>query len=98
MSANALLNPLKHINPFKNAKEAVAGMMPKPPTPADVPVRGAEPADPKLKERASTEFATREAAVQRQAAAAGAQRSENEADLLGYTPARRRSAARTLLG
>ena len=71
---------------------------PKPPTPADVPVRGAEPSDPKIKERATGEFATREAMAQRQAVAAGAQRSENEADLLGYSPPKRRGAARALLG
>lgn len=42
---------------------------------------------------------TREAMLKQQAAAGGAVRSENEADLLGYSPvAKRRTASRTLLG
>lgn len=68
------------------------------PAPAPLPERGAEPSAPKIKERAATEFATRESMVQRRAVAAGAQRSDNEADLLGYSPTKRKAASRALLG
>lgn len=82
-------------------KKLVGSVLPKAPEmpqPAPVPERAAEPSDPKIKERVTTEFATREASVQRQAVAAGAQRSENEADLLGYSPPKRKTASRMLLG
>lgn len=47
----------------------------------------------------TTQFATRDALMQRQATAAGATRSENSADLLGYVGPRKRnsSAARKRL-
>lgn len=79
----------------------VKGILPSVPkldAPAPLPERGAEPSDPKIKERVTTEFATRDAIVKRQAVAAGAQRSENEADLLGYSPPKRKTASRMLLG
>lgn len=46
-----------------------------------------------------TQFTLRDQSISRTAQAAGAQRNENDADLLGFTPsAKRRSASRTLLG
>lgn len=72
--------------------------MPDAPEAQPLPERGAEPADPEIKKRATVEFATRDALVKRQAAAAGAQRSENDADLLGYSTPKRRAASRQLLG
>jgi hypothetical protein len=75
-------------------KKLIGGLIPDAPSPAGLPSRG----DPAVANR-TAEFATREASVKRQAAAAGAQRSENDADLLGYTAPRRKSAAtRSLLG
>ena len=50
------------------------------------------------KEDRSKEFETREAMLLAQAQAGGAQRTPNEADLLGYTGGVRKRAARTLLG
>lgn len=48
----------------------------------------------------TAQFATRDQVASTRAAAAGAQRSDNEADLLGYTttPVKKRSASRMLLG
>ena len=63
----------------------------------DVPTRGG-PVDPEIEKRVTEQFATRAQSIQRAAAAAGAQRSDNEADLLGYTAPKRRAASRTLLG
>ena len=60
-----------------------------------LPERGG-PADPEIAKRVTEQMATREAGLQRAAVAAGAQRSENDADLLGYTTPKRRSARRTL--
>lgn len=60
-----------------------------------LPERGG-PADPEIAKRVTEQFATREQAVQRAAVAVGAQRSESDADLLGYTAPKRRSARRTL--
>jgi hypothetical protein len=54
--------------------------------------------DQKVQARASSQFATRESEMQRQAAAAGAVRSENDADLLGFTTTKKKSAARQTLG
>lgn len=49
--------------------------------------------------RVDSQFALRDESMSRAAQAAGATRSENDADLLGFTPtAKRRSASRTLLG
>jgi hypothetical protein len=79
---------------FKLGKKAVGSLIPDAPSPTGLPSSG----DPAVANR-TAEFATREASIKRQAVAAGAQRSENDADLLGYTPARRKSAAaRHLLG
>jgi hypothetical protein len=58
----------------------------------------AGPSDPSIEKRATTDFATRDQQMQRQAAAAGATRSENDADLLGYTGPKKKSAARQTLG
>lgn len=44
------------------------------------------------------QFATRKQALGNRAAAAGVTRSDNDADVLGYTVPRRRSAAREILG
>lgn len=63
----------------------------------DVPTRGG-PADPEIEKRVTEQFATRKQAIGAAAVAAGAQRSDNEADLLGYTAPKRRAASRTLLG
>lgn len=63
----------------------------------DLPTRGG-PADPEIEKRVTEQFATRKQAIGAAAVAAGAQRSENEADLLGYTTPKRRAASRTLLG
>lgn len=84
----------------KAIQQGMHRLMPKPdmPAPAPVPERSAEPSDPKIKERAATEFATREAAAQKHAVAAGALRSDNEVDLLGAPRTKKRAAARTLLG
>jgi hypothetical protein len=70
---------------------------PKMPEPEALPVRGG-PADPEIQKRATVDFATRDAMVQRQAAAAGAVRSENDADLLGTVGTKKRGAARKVLG
>jgi hypothetical protein len=79
---------------FKLGKKAIGGLMPDAPSPAALPSPGGSAVANR-----TAEFATREANIKRQATAAGAQRSENDADLLGYTPARRKSAAaRHLLG
>ena len=64
-----------------------------------LPQRGAN--DPAIDKRATEQFATRDALMQRQASAAGATRSENEADLLGTVrPAKRSGSAarKRLLG
>ena len=85
---------------MKGSKEHDAKMAAlRPPTPTDVPTRGG-PADPAIEKRATEHFPTRDALAQRQAVAAGAQRSENDADLLGNigNGARKRGAARRLLG
>lgn len=70
---------------------------PKMPDPGELPQRGA-PADPAIQKRASEQMATREQTLQRQAGAAGALRSENDADVLGFSGAKKRAASRTLLG
>lgn len=44
------------------------------------------------------EFATREQVISQQARAAGAVRTDNDADLLGFTTPRRKGATRALLG
>lgn len=66
----------------------------------DLPSRGGPggPADPEIQKRATEQFATREQSIQKAAAAAGAQRSDNEADLLGYSAPKRKTASRVLLG
>lgn len=57
------------------------------------------PAPAPVKEQARTEdFALREQSMGQRAAGAGATRTDNEADLLGYTLPRRRSAGRAILG
>ena len=54
---------------------------------------------PQVKAEARTEdFALREQSIGQRAAGAGATRTDNEADLLGYTLPRRRSAGRAILG
>lgn len=47
---------------------------------------------------ATEQFSTREQDLQRRAAGAGARRSENDADLLGFTTTATRGAARKILG
>lgn len=66
---------------------------------APLPKRG-ESGDPELQKRATEQFATREASVALQARAAGATRSDNDADLLGYAGPKKRSseARKRLLG
>lgn len=60
---------------------------------------GDGPFDSDVAERADSQFVTRGQDLQSKALAAGAQRSDNQADLLGYvTPAKRRSASRAILG
>lgn len=49
-------------------------------------------------EARGTDFATRERALDQRASAAGAQRSDNDADVLGYALPRKRSAGREILG
>ena len=63
-----------------------------------LPTRG--PGDPDIEKRATEQFATRDALMQRQATAAGATRSENDADLLGTVSPRKKSSAarKRLLG
>jgi len=62
------------------------GEKPPPPAPA-----------PKVEARTEA-FALREQSLTQRAAAAGATRTDNEADLLGYTLPRKRSAGRAILG
>jgi hypothetical protein len=59
------------------------------PAPAPVPSPPAE---------RSKDFDLREQSLGQRASAAGAVRSDNEADLLGYTPPRKRSVSREILG
>jgi len=49
-------------------------------------------------EARTEDFALREQAIGQRAAGAGATRTDNDADLLGYTLPRRRSAGRAILG
>lgn len=49
-------------------------------------------------EARGTDFATRERSLDQRASAAGAQRSDNDADVLGYALPRKRSAGREILG
>lgn len=88
--AGKLLKPVKDI--FKPDIPDLASAA------APVPDRNAPPADPEIAKRVSEQFATREQDVQRKASAAGALRSENDADLLGYAAPKKRSASRALLG
>lgn len=67
----------------REAREREAGR-PKPGTPG-------VPASPE-------QFATRRQDLERRAGAAGASRSGNDADLLGYTGTARRGASRVILG
>jgi hypothetical protein len=60
--------------------------------PAPAPVIAA-----KAEER-TADFALREQSLGQRAAGAGATRTGNDADLLGYTLPRRRSAGRAILG
>ena len=55
---------------------------------------GTEPAP----ESATRGFEVRKSLLAKQADAAGSTRSENEADILGYAPSKKRSVSRTLLG
>lgn len=60
----------------------------------------AQPAAPRTKEveiRAN-EFDSREQLLGQRATAAGATRSDNEADLLGFSVPKKKSAARSILG
>lgn len=76
-----------------SAARSLLPSMPEVPEPVSV-----GPRNPEIERRATQDFKTREDAIQRAAIAAGATRSENDADLLGYTPVKRRSASRSLLG
>jgi len=67
------------------------------PAPAAEPAVSVEPKNEKIEARAD-EFATREQALGQRASTAGAQRSENDADLLGYVTPKKRSASRAILG
>ncbi len=69
---------------------------PKLPGPDSLPVRG--DVDPEIAQRASEQFATREQTIKRASVAAGATRSANDADVLGYAGVKPRAAARVLLG
>lgn len=71
---------------------------PKMPDAAPLPERGAPPSDPAVAKRATEQLANREQALQRQAVAAGALRSENDADVLGFSGPKKRAASRSLLG
>ena len=53
------------------------------------------PADPEIAKRVTEQFPLREQAVRQRALAAGVTRSDNEADLLGASAPKRRSARRT---
>lgn len=55
------------------------------------------PKNERIEGRAA-QFETRKQALGQRAAAAGATRSDNDADVLGYAAPRRRSAARAILG
>lgn len=67
------------------------------PAPTPEPAKPAGPANPKIEARA-TDFETREASVNQRATNAGATRSDNDADVLGYALPRKRSAGRAILG
>lgn len=62
---------------------------------ADEAAQAAAPSDP-IQKRAAEQFKTRDQSVQQRAAAAGAVRSENDADLLGS--AKKRRDVRRVLG
>lgn len=72
----------------------------KKPEPAPATAAATELAGPQNKdvEARAADFATREQVVGQRAAAAGATRSDNDADLLGYVTPKRRAASRLLLG
>lgn len=57
----------------------------------------AAPANPAIEAR-GTDFAARERTIDQRASAAGATRSDNDADLLGYVLPKKRSAGREILG
>lgn len=69
---------------------------PKTPDAAAVPSKG--PSDAAVAQRAGVQMATRGDELQRQAQAAGATRSDNDADLLGYNTPKKKAASRMLLG
>jgi hypothetical protein len=63
------------------------------PAPAEAPAA----LEPKIEARAD-DFANREQTLGQRASTAGAQRSDNYADLLGYVMPKKRSASRAILG
>ncbi len=63
---------------------------------ADKPAE-APAAAPAIEAR-SPDFEVRKQDIGQRAASAGAARSENDADLLGYTPPRKRNVSREILG
>lgn len=65
--------------------------------PGEGPSLGRGPNDKSIEARAG-QFETREQRISGQARAAGTTRSENDADLLGYSVPRRKGQARTILG
>lgn len=67
------------------------------PAPTPEPKKADGPANPKIEARA-TDFETREQVANQRAANAGATRSDNDADVLGYALPRKRSAGRAILG
>ncbi len=61
------------------------------------PVATVGPTNPDVEARAD-DFKTREENINQRASAAGATRSGNDADVLGYSLPRKRSAGRAILG
>lgn len=93
----------KVLDPLDLTKKALGGVFGGGDDGAGEPASGADivagvASDPRIAERATKDFAAREAVIKSQARAAGVTRSGNEADLLGYTAPKRRTARRTLLG
>jgi hypothetical protein len=72
----------------------------KPEAPAKPEGELAKPGGPKNEEieARSSELKTREQALGKRAAAAGATRSDNDADVLGFSGPKRRAASRSILG
>ena len=89
-----ILDPISAIFGGKDKNEPASTPAP---APAEVPAASVEPTNPKIEDRAD-DFAAREQTLGQRASTAGATRSENDADLLGFVAPKKRSASRAILG